>query len=142
MDYHLGSPYLLQSTIFSLYYRLQRPTSIIRVLEDGNIKLSSVLSLTSGVTVEKLISLLCSGKKITMDYVQSVSHKRIQAGPEDILEACTGTLTQHQIFMLQLIQSTPACWCQAEPVCRIQIELLIHLIYIIYIFHTTYIIIT
>lgn len=78
---------------------------IVRVLEDGNIKLSSVLSSTSGVTAEKLISMLCSGRKITMNDVMSVYHKRIQASPEDILEACTGTLTRHQIFMLQLIQS-------------------------------------
>ena len=78
---------------------------VIRVLEDGNIKLSSVLSSTSGVTAEKLISLLCSGRQITMDDVLSVYHKRIQASPDDILEACTGTLTRHQIFMLQLIQS-------------------------------------
>ena len=78
---------------------------IVRVLEDGNIKLSSVLSSTSGVTAEKLIAMLCSGRKITMNDVMSVYHKRIQASPEDILEACTGTLTRHQIFMLQLIQS-------------------------------------
>lgn len=78
---------------------------IVRVLEDGNIKLSSVLSSTSGVTAEKLITMLCSGRKVTMNDVMSVYHKRIQASPEDILEACTGTLTRHQIFMLQLIQS-------------------------------------
>ena len=72
----------------------------MRVLEDDNIKLSSVLSSTSGVTAEKLITMLCSGRKITMNDVMSVYHKRIQASPEDILEACTGTLTRHQIFML------------------------------------------
>ncbi|MCH3994441.1 IS110 family transposase [Prevotella cerevisiae] len=78
---------------------------IIRVLEDGNIKLSSVLSSTSGVTGEKLTALLCTGKKLTIEDVRSVYHKKIQASPEEILEACTGNLTSHQIFMVQLIQS-------------------------------------
>ncbi len=78
---------------------------IIRVLEDGNIKLSSVLSSTSGVTAEKLIAMLCSGRKLTMDDVMEVYHKRIHASPEEILEACTGNLTTHQIFMLQIIQN-------------------------------------
>ena len=39
---------------------------IIRILEDCNVKLSSVLSDTSGVTATKLINKLCDGKEITM----------------------------------------------------------------------------
>ena len=35
---------------------------IIRVLEDGNVKLSTVLSDTGGSTVVKLIDMLCDGK--------------------------------------------------------------------------------
>lgn len=78
---------------------------IIRVLEDGNIKLSSVFSSTSGKTAVTLIDLLCSGKILTLDDILLVYHKKIQATPEEILDACTGNLTEHQIFMLQLIKS-------------------------------------
>lgn len=77
---------------------------LIRILEEGNIKLSSVLSNINGVTGESLIELLCSGRKLTLEDVQTVYRKRIIATPEDILEACTGTLTPHQIYMLQLIR--------------------------------------
>ena len=76
---------------------------IIRILEDCNIKLSSVLSSTSGVTATKLIDILCSGRAVTMADVQEVYHKRIAATPEELLEACTGFVEEHHIYMLQMI---------------------------------------
>ena len=77
---------------------------IIRILEDCNVNLSSVLSDTSGVVGTKLIERLCSGEEVTMEYIESVYHGKIQAGREDIYEACQGLVEAHHIFMLQTIK--------------------------------------
>lgn len=78
---------------------------IIHTLEDGNVKLSSVLSDTSGSTATKLIEMLCDGKVLTLDDVESVRHRRCQHSAEEMLEACTGYMNGHKIYMLQKIRS-------------------------------------
>ncbi|SRR5574344_1179386 len=78
---------------------------IIRVLEDGNIKLSSVFSDTCGKTATILIDKLCNGVRLTLDDIRDVYHGKIQSTPEEILEACTGTITSHQVFLLHVIKS-------------------------------------
>ena len=77
---------------------------IIRILEDCNVKLSSVLSDTSGVTATKLIDKLCDGKQITMEEIDAVYHKKIEAGKEDLWEACNGMVEAHHIYLLQTIR--------------------------------------
>ena len=78
---------------------------IIRILEDCNIKLSSVLSDTSGVTAVKLINKLCEGKKVSMSDIEEVYHKKIEASKEELWEACNGNITDHHIFLLQSIRT-------------------------------------
>ncbi|QIA08643.1 IS110 family RNA-guided transposase [Draconibacterium halophilum] len=73
---------------------------IMRQLEDANIKLSSMLSSTSGVVATKLINKLCDGKEVTMQDVEEVYHKKIGASKEDIYEACQGFITEHHIYMI------------------------------------------
>ena len=77
---------------------------IIRILEDCNVKLSSVLSYTSGITATKLIDKLCDGKAITMDDINEVYHKKIQATREELWEACNGFMNEHHIYLLQTIR--------------------------------------
>jgi transposase len=77
---------------------------IIRILEDANIKLSSVLSSTSGVVGTKLIDKICEGKRITMQDINQVYHKKLGASKDEIFEACQGFVTTHHIYMLQLIR--------------------------------------
>lgn len=77
---------------------------IIRILEDCNIKLSSVLSSTSGVTATKLIDKLCDGEVITMQDIDAVYHKKIEATKEELLEACTGFVEEHHVYLLRLIR--------------------------------------
>lgn len=84
---------------------------IIRLLEDCNIKLSSVLSDTSGITAVKLINKLCEGKRVSMADIDEVYHKKIEASKEALWEACNGNITDHHIFLLQSIRSNTA---QAE----------------------------
>jgi len=81
---------------------------IIRILEDCNVKLSSVLSDTSGVVATKLIDRLCSGEEVSMEFIESVYHEKIQASRSDIYEACHGFVEAHHIFMLQTIKKNIA----------------------------------
>lgn len=81
---------------------------IIRILEDGNIKLSSVLSDTSGATAVKLIDMLCDGKQITLSDIESVRHGRCQHTKEEMLEACAGCLDEHKVYMLGKIRECNA----------------------------------
>lgn len=77
---------------------------IIRILEDANIKLSSVLSSTSGAVGTKLINKLCDGMEVTMQDIEEVYHKKLEASKEEIYEACQGFITDHHVYMLQLIR--------------------------------------
>lgn len=76
----------------------------IRVLEDSNIKLSSVLSKAQGVVGSKLIDKLCKGNGITMNDIEEVYHGKIEASKEELYEACQGTIEEHHIYMLEMIQ--------------------------------------
>lgn len=77
---------------------------IIRVLEDCNVKLSSVLSNTHGAVGMKLIGKLCEGKTITKSDIDEVYHRKLEVSKEDLYEACQGILTEHHIYLLQTIQ--------------------------------------
>jgi transposase len=77
---------------------------IIRVLEDANIKLSSVVSATSGVTASYLINGLIEGRKDLDKLIAECYHKKLQASPAQIKEAITGRLTAHHAFILKSMQ--------------------------------------
>jgi transposase len=77
---------------------------IIRLLEDCNIKLSSVLSDTQGAVGTKLIDRLCTNGKVSMADIEEVYHGKLQASKEEIYEACEGVVTGHHVFMLQAIK--------------------------------------
>lgn len=77
---------------------------IIRILEDANIKLSSVLSSTSGAVGTRLIDKICERQSITMQDIDEVYHKKLQASKEEIYEACQGFITDHHVYMLQIIR--------------------------------------
>jgi transposase len=77
---------------------------VIRILEDCNIKLSSVLSDTHGIVGTKIIDKLCKNGKITMEDIEEVYHGKLCASREEIYEACEGFVTGHHVFMLQAIK--------------------------------------
>lgn len=77
---------------------------IIRILEDANVKLSSVVSSTSGAVATQLIDKICDGKTITMKDVEEVYHGRLGASKEELLTACEGFVTPHHIYMLQILK--------------------------------------
>lgn len=77
---------------------------IIRVLEDANIKLSSVMSDTSGVTASYLINGLIEGRRDLERLISECYHRKLQASPKDIKEAINGRLTSHHAFILKSMQ--------------------------------------
>jgi transposase len=80
---------------------------MIKFLEDCNIKLSSVVSDTQGVSASKIINDIIDGVEDVQQLV-SHAHGRIKASKEDIARALTGRVTPHHRFMLKMIRETIA----------------------------------
>ena len=77
---------------------------LIRILEDCNIKLSSVLSDTNGVVGTKIVDRLLQGESITMQFIDEIYHRKLSATKEEIFEACEGFMTENNLYLLQLIK--------------------------------------
>jgi transposase len=78
---------------------------IIKILEDANIKLSSVLTNVDGATGTKIINDLIAGKTDT-DGLLMHYHGKMKASKEEVRRALEGRLTKHHQFMLQIIQQS------------------------------------
>ncbi len=76
---------------------------IIKILEDANIKLSSVLSNVDGAVGTKIINDLIEGKTDPDQLLQHY-HGKMKATKEDVKKALEGRLTKHHQFMLKLIK--------------------------------------
>lgn len=77
---------------------------IIRILEDANIKLSSVLSNVDGAVGTKIINDLIAGITDAEVLLQHY-HGKMKAGKEEVRKALEGRITPHHRFMLQLIKN-------------------------------------
>lgn len=80
---------------------------IQKILEDANIKISSVVSSTSGATATKIIDAMIAGEQ-NIDELLKLRHGRIQSSIEDMVSALKGNLTAHHKFMLQTIKESMA----------------------------------
>ena len=78
---------------------------IQKILEDANIKISSVVSSTSGATATKIISAMIAGEQ-NIDELLKFRHGSIQSSIEDMVSALKGNLTAHHKFMLQTIKES------------------------------------
>jgi transposase len=78
---------------------------IQKILEDGNIKLSSVVSNMSGVVATKIVDDLIAGED---DIEKLVLHRhgKMQASEEDLAKSLFGKLTAHHRFLLQTIKES------------------------------------
>lgn len=94
---------------------------IIRTLEDANIKISSVVSDTSGVTATYLINGLIQGRKDLDKLIEECYHGRLQSSPQQIKEAITGRLTPHHAFILKSMQKHIASL--EEQIAEIEVEI-------------------
>jgi len=77
---------------------------IIKILEDANIKLSSVVSDTSGVVATLLIDGLLQGRKDLDHLIDESYHAKLKSSKELIKEALTGRITAHHKFMIKTMR--------------------------------------
>ena len=80
---------------------------IIKLLEDANIKLSSVLTNVDGATGTKIIHELIAGNTDVEELLKHY-HGKMKASKEQVGKALEGRLTKHHQFMLKLIQQSIA----------------------------------
>ena len=77
---------------------------IQKILEDANIKLSSVVSDTSGAVATKLIEGLIAGRTDLEAMIDECYHGKMKASKAELLKAITGRMTHHHRFMLRQIK--------------------------------------
>lgn len=76
---------------------------MIKILEDGNIKLSSVFSQVHGVSGTDIVQAMLQGETDPAELIK-LCRGPIKASSEDILRALEGHLTAHHLFMLRTLK--------------------------------------
>ena len=76
-----------------------------KILEDANIKLSSVVSNMSGATATKIINAMIDGED-NIEELLKFRHGKMQTSKEDLAAALKGKLTEHHKFMLRTIKES------------------------------------
>ncbi|HEX5011633.1 MAG TPA: IS110 family transposase [Planctomycetota bacterium] len=71
-----------------------------RVLEDANVKLSSVISDVLGVSGRRILEAIISGKD-DPEELAALGSERLQCSPEQLREALRGRVTAHHRFLLR-----------------------------------------
>ncbi len=77
---------------------------IQKILEDANIKLSSVVSSTSGVVSTGIIEGLMAGRTDLEALIDEHYHGKLKVSKAELLQAITGRMTDHHRFMLTQIK--------------------------------------
>lgn len=78
---------------------------IHKLLEDANIKLSSVVSNLSGATATKIIDAMIEGEE-DIEKLLKLRHGKMQSTVEDLAASLKGNLTDHHRFMLQTVKES------------------------------------
>lgn len=78
---------------------------IHKLLEDANIKLSSVVSNLSGATATKIIDAMIGGEEDVSQLVK-LRHGKMQSSVEELASSLKGKLTDHHRFMLQTVKDS------------------------------------
>lgn len=73
-----------------------------KILEDANIKLSSVVSSMSGSTATKIINAMIQGQTDINELVK-LRHGKLKVSKEDLAKSLKGHLSEHHKFMLVTI---------------------------------------
>lgn len=86
-------------------YVASEKNRIIKILEDCNVKLSSVVTDVSGVSATRIIDCIIDGET-NIEVLMTHIHGRIKAGKVNIRKALKGRITPHHRFMLQIARKT------------------------------------
>jgi transposase len=78
---------------------------IHKLLEDANIKLSSVVSNLSGATATKIIDAMIEGEE-DINKLLKLRHGKTQSTVEDLAASLKGNMTDHHRFMLQTVKES------------------------------------
>ena len=78
---------------------------IQKFLEDANIKLSSVVSNTSGAIATKIIDAMIEGEG-NPEELAKFRHGKMKASEQELILALTGNLTEHHKFMLKMVKKS------------------------------------
>ena len=94
--------------LFRYKKKLVRQTSsernrLQKILEDANIKLSSVVSDVFGVSATKMLDAMIDGET-NVKKLAKLCHGRLNGKKQQIKEALNGHLTEHHKFMLTIIR--------------------------------------
>lgn len=73
-----------------------------KVLEDANIKLSSVVSEVDGVSSMNLIQSLMTKDELTREEIKGLVHGKLRSKIDQLVEALNGKLTDHHRFLLKM----------------------------------------
>jgi transposase len=78
---------------------------IHKLLEDANVKLSSVVSNLNGATATKIIDAMIAGEEDVKELVK-LRHGKMQTSVEELAASLKGKLTDHHRFMLQTVRAS------------------------------------
>lgn len=78
----------------------QEKNRIHKILQDANIKLTSVLSDIFGVSGRRILKAIINGEKIEEETLQKIVHPQIKASISEIADAINGRLRRHHRYML------------------------------------------
>ncbi len=78
---------------------------IHKLLEDANVKLSSVVSNLNGATATKIIDAMIAGEEDVKELVK-LRHGKMQTSVEELAASLKGKLTDHHRFMLQTVKAS------------------------------------
>lgn len=76
---------------------------IQKILEDANVKLSTVVSNMSGATATKMVDAMIEGDG-QPETLAKLRHGKMKASEQQLIIALTGKLTGHHKFMLKMIK--------------------------------------
>lgn len=76
-----------------------------KILEDANIKLSSVVSNMSGVSATRIMEAMIGGQE-DIDELVKLRHGKLKVSKEELAKSLNGHLSQHHKFMLSTIKSS------------------------------------
>lgn len=79
----------------------QEKNRIHKILQDANIKLTSVLSDIFGVSGRRILKAIINGEKIEENTLRKLVHPQTKASISEIADAINGRLRRHHRYMLQ-----------------------------------------